>query len=101
MTSETPRTRPTDPGPGELAGAIGNRGHRWLAPDTDTAPRPPFTNYATERTYAGEPTAETADGADLGTGGIGFGIGRCDCVVHSRTREDVTEANRSSSGENS
>ncbi|MFE5673827.1 hypothetical protein ACFQ7B_00445 [Streptomyces erythrochromogenes] len=103
MTSETPRSRtsPTNPKAAELATAIGQRGHRWLAPDADTPPRPPFTEYATEHTYAGEPDAETADGADVGIGtvGIGFGIGRCDCPIHSRIRAEVREANRRSSGD--
>lgn len=98
MTSETPRTIPTDPDAGELADAIG-RGYRWMAPSTDSPPCAPFTDYATEHTYAGEPAAETADGADVGIGGIGFGIGRCDCPGHRRIRDDVREANRRSSGE--
>lgn len=99
MTSETHRTRNTDPDPGELAGAIGERGYRWMAPGTDAPPPASFTNYATEHTYAGEPSAETADGADVGLGGIGFGIGRCDCPGHRQLRQEVREANRRSSGE--
>lgn len=101
MTSETPRTSPMTPEAAELATAIGQRGHRWLAPDPGAPPRAPFTDYATEHTYAGEPDAETADGADVGTGtvGIGFGIGECDCPTHIRIRDELREANRRSSGE--
>ncbi|MFE4203970.1 MULTISPECIES: hypothetical protein [Streptomyces] len=99
MTSETPRTIPTDPDTGELAGAIGQRGYRWMAPSTDSPPATPFADYANEHTYAGEPTGETADGADLGIGGIGFGIGRCECPGHRQLHDGVREANRRSWGE--
>ncbi|MGW1772510.1 hypothetical protein [Streptomyces sp. NPDC002104] len=85
MTNENPRTSPISPPATEPATAI--RGHRWLAPDQD----PPFTQYATELVLAGEPDGESADGADTGTGIVG--IGRCDCVTHTRIRDDVDRAN--------
>ncbi|MFZ3547691.1 hypothetical protein ACODT3_19150 [Streptomyces sp. 4.24] len=102
MNGETHRTQPTDPGTAQRAAAIAERGHRWLAPDEDppTAPPEPFTSYLTEHTYAGEPSSESADGADLGMGTVGIGIGACDCPTHARAslRDEVKEANRRSSG---